>query len=257
LVANPKDIVFLLVQKRKHMVRFQLLPHGIRDDAAVAEDAHQPEPRADPQGPLTILRERPDLHHFVRMAAPLQTDPFETGSTLGSLGHAEQAAIGANPHSAVRRTKEPIHSIRCGLAIDGKRFIPLARRGDSKANHAPAVRCEPEIAIRCFEQVVDARVRQAVGDAEALKLRAVKPADAAVCANPQQAARVEDDAMHAVVSQPVCHGEGANGQFMCIDRRPSRDQEHRHRQREPALHGLTRQCKPFLPTQSARTDQAS
>jgi hypothetical protein len=52
------------------------------------------------------------------MAAPLQSDPRETGTTLGSLGHAEQAAIGANPHGAVDRAKQAIHAIGSGLAIN-------------------------------------------------------------------------------------------------------------------------------------------
>jgi hypothetical protein len=82
-------------------------------------------------------------------------------------------------------------------------------------------------------------MRQAFRDAEAVELRAVEPADAAVGADPQQAARVEDDAMYAIVSQAVCHGEGTNRQLMCGDVRRNRVQDHRHRQREPALHGLT------------------
>jgi hypothetical protein len=48
LVADPEDVVFVRVEKREHMVGFELLPHWKRNDAAAAQDAHQPEPRADP-----------------------------------------------------------------------------------------------------------------------------------------------------------------------------------------------------------------
>jgi len=57
-------------------------------------------------------------------------------------------------------------------------------------------------------------VRQAFRNAEALKLRAVESADAAVGANPEQAARVDDDAMDAVIGQPVCSGVGADRQLV-------------------------------------------
>ena len=83
-------------------------------------------------------------------------------------------------------------------------------------NHSAAVRREPEVTIVGFEQVVDDGEGEPVRETEAVKLGAVEPADAAVGADPQQSTRVREDALHAVVAEPIGRGEKSERQLAGI-----------------------------------------